>query len=367
MYRAWKTLLFIGLLLFVMSGIAAAQTASESTVKVSYKDKAYVGKPLAWDGQEMMLLRRDGKVNILPVKSSKDYQLVESGFKPYSADTMRRRLQVEFGSKYQVSVTQNFVVVHPPGDYRTWAFPFEELYARFGAYFSTRGFPLAEPEFPMVAVVLRTRKEFDKFLQAYHTLDRSVLGYYSPKSNRIITYDQTGGKTKSSDWLFNTSTIIHEATHQTAFNTGVHSRYGSVPRWISEGLAMLFEARGVNNSMHYSKLSDRINRERLIDLQYYYRQNKVKGRVAELIKNDRLFRSNSTEAYAISWGLTFFLSEKMPEQYHRFIREDARRANFSGYSAKQRLQAFAKAFGPKFTDLEARMERFIVNLKVPAK
>ena len=57
----------------------------------------------------------------------------------------------------------------------------------------------------------------------------------------------------------------------------------------------------------------------------------------------------------------------MPEQYHQFLKADASRANFSSYPAKQRLQAFAHAFGPKFTNLEARLKRFIVNLKVPSK
>ena len=294
----------------VLASITTAQPASDSTIKVFYKKKSYLGKPLAWDGQEMMLLRRDGKINILPVKSPKDYQTVKRSFQPYSVDAMRARLQTEFGSKYQVSVTRNFIVVHPPGDYRTWAFPFEELFVRFEAYFSTRGLSLSEPEFPMVAIVLRTRNEFDKFLQAYHTLNRSVLGYYSPKSNRIITYDQSRGQTSSSNWLLNTSTIIHEANHQTAFNTGIHSRYGSVPRWTSEGLAMLFEARGIDNSMHYSRQSERINRKRLLDLQHYYRQGQVKGRVAELVKSDRLFRSSAAQAYAISWGLTFFSERK---------------------------------------------------------
>src|SRR5436190_8860041 len=43
-------------------------------------------------------------------------------------------------------------------------------------------------------------------------------------------------------------TMIHEATHQVAFNTGLHSRIGENPRWVVEGLATVFEAPGVRNS-----------------------------------------------------------------------------------------------------------------------
>ncbi len=174
----------------------------EMTVKISYKGKSYSGQPMAWDGREMMLLRRDGKISILPVGSTNEYQTVSDRFRPYSAETMRVKLQQEFGSKYQVSVTRNFVVVHPPGDYQVWAMPFEELYHRFDAYFSSRGFQLDQPEFPLVAVVLRTRGEFDYFLRTYQDYDPQVLGYYSPTSNRIITYDQSKGRSARPQLVF---------------------------------------------------------------------------------------------------------------------------------------------------------------------
>ncbi len=354
-------------ILFASQTPVVAQQGSNVTIKIPYKNRSYIGKPLGWDGSDMMLLRRDGKINVLPVNSSKDYDQISDRFRPYSADTMRTRLQKEFGRKYQVSVTRNFVVVHPPGDYQIWAMPFEKLYSRFDAYFSSRGFYLDEPEFPLVAIVLRTRNEFDKFLRAYLDYDPNILGYYSPKSNRIITYDQTGGKSNNQLWFFNADTIIHEATHQSAFNTGIHNRFGPVPRWISEGLAMLFEAQGVNNSMYYTKQRDRINRDRLIALQRYYENGKARGRIAELVTSDRLFKTDMDLAYALAWGLTFYLSEKMPSRYHQFLRADGRRSNFDNYSSKQRARAFAKSFGAKLPDLESRMERFIVNLDVPAR
>lgn len=349
------------------STAAGQSSRNEMTIKIPFQSRSYVGRPLAWDGREMMLLRRDGKINLLPVKSEKDYTRVATGFDPYSADDIRVRLQKEFGGKYQVSVTHNFVVVHPPGDYTVWAVPFQKLYSRFHAYFSTRGFKLDKPEFPLVAVVLRTRNEFDRFLKSYHEYDKDILGYYSPRSNRIITYDQTGGRSRDQDWFFNTDTIIHEATHQTAFNTGVHSRFGPVVRWTSEGLAMLFEAPGVNNSLFYARESDRINRDRLAQLQLYYRQSKVKGKVRQLVLSDDLFRTDPQVAYAVAWGMTFYLSEKSPGKYLEFLRQDAKRKNFASYSSKQRARDFAKAFGGDFKGLEAKMERYFKTLKPPRR
>ncbi|MDB4458606.1 DUF1570 domain-containing protein [bacterium] len=353
------------MILLVVEDGNGQSSQPEITIEVPYKQKTYLGRPLAWDGREMMLLRRDGKVSLLPVKTDRDYSTVSSDFKPYSASEMRRRLQVEFGNKYDVSLTHDFVVVHPPGSPQVWATPFQQLYARFQAYFSTRGFNLQDPEFPMVAVVLRTRGEFDRMLRAFHDYDPSILGYYSPKSNRIITYDQTEGRSKDKLWLFNAGTILHEATHQTAFNTGLHSRFGPVVRWESEGLAMLFEARGVNNSQNFPRQEDRIHASRLAQLKKLYREGKVRGKMAELVVSDDLFRTDAQAAYAISWGMTFYFSEAIPSDYKQFLKNDAARTDFSSYSKKQRSADFAKAFGSNLKELESRMQRFYQELKQP--
>ena len=362
---------FFGLLIgfaLISSGFVAAQSQKNITIKVSKKKKVYVGKPISWDGEELLMLRRDGRISFLPVKSDKDFSKISNGFRPYTANEVKSKLRKEFGSKYQVSATQNFVVVHPPGDYNVWAMPFQRLYERFKLYFRSRGFQLQQPQFPMVAVVLKSRADFDRFLRKYHEYDSHILGYYSRISNRIITYDQSEGKgTSGSGWFFNADTIIHEATHQTAYNTGVHSRYAANSRWISEGLAMMFESPGVNNSMRYHQQSDRINRGRLSDLKRYLSKGQLEGSVAKIVLRDDIFRSDPQKAYALAWGLTFFLAETMPGKHQRFLRSDAERSDYQEYSSKQRAAAFAKAFGSDFKGLEKRMIRFFDGLKVPPK
>ncbi len=129
---------------------------------------------------------------------------------------------------------------------------------------------------------------------------------------------------------------------------------------------MLFEAQGVNNSMYYSAQSDRINRDRLTQLRAYYEQGKVKGKMASLVMSNELFRSEPQVAYAISWGMSFFFSEKMPSYYHRFLQMDGRRKDFSEYSPEHRAADFADAFGGDMSGLEAQMERFFADLRIPS-
>ena len=119
-------------------------------------------------------------------------------------------------------------------------------------YFSVRGFHLQEPEFPLVAIVWPDQQSFARACAA----DRGgsamgILGYYSPVSNRIMLYDIGGGRGSDDDWRQTSATIIHEATHQTAFNTGIHRRFSDSPRWLVEGLGMMFEAQACGTRALY--------------------------------------------------------------------------------------------------------------------
>jgi hypothetical protein len=254
-------------------------------------------------------------------------------------------------------------VVHPHGSYEKWAAPFEELYQRFRNYFSSRGISLAEPEFAMVAVVLNTRQEFDLFLVRHSAPDSNVLGYYSPRSNRIITYQPGVSASGHSIDLQDLSTIVHEATHQTAYNTGIHSRYSVTPRWASEGLAVMFESRGVNNSAYFGRREERIHQDQLSTLLRADTQSdSTLPTVAQLIANDDSFRSDPGYSYALAWGLTFYLAENHPREYVRYLERMASVADFDDYGSAQRLNDFADAFGGNVDDLEHRMWRYLKKL-----
>ncbi|MEM7454915.1 MAG: DUF1570 domain-containing protein [Planctomycetota bacterium] len=344
-----------------LCALSAGAAQAQDMVEISYRGRSYVGRALAWDGSDALLMRNDGRMTVIPADEQSDFQPVNREFEPISNQELRDKLQREFGSKYQVSVTPNFVVVHPKGAHSRWAQPFQTLYSRFRAYFETRGLSLDEPEFPMVAIVLRTRGEFDKFLRLYHRYDENILGYYSPRSNRVVTYDQSDDAGTGNHWILNAETIVHEAAHQTAFNVGIHSRIGIVPTWLSEGLATMFEADGVNNCMHYSNLSDRINYDQFRNLQAAYREDKVIQALPGMITDDQIFRSDPIQGYSMAWGLTFYLVETQPRKFHEFLRTNAARDEYATYNSADRAEEFVKCFGDLDT-LAARMKQFFEEL-----
>ena len=180
---------------------------------------------------------------------------------------MKRELYREFGDALDITTTQ---ALHRRASARRATAigrnRFEELYRSFLAYFRVRGFQPEEPKFPLVAIVYPQSRTttIEPRPTSGNSLPTGMLGHYDHDTNRVQLFDVTAGN-PNGDWSDNADTIIHEATHQTAFNVGIHNRFADQPRWLVEGLATMFEARGVWNSQSYHSLNDRINKGRLAD------------------------------------------------------------------------------------------------------
>ena len=149
----------------------------------------------------------------------------------------------------------------------------------------------------------------------------STLGHYDPATNRVFLFDAT--KDAGYDWSENADTIIHEATHQTAYNVGVHKRFIAAPRWMVEGLATMFEARGVWNAQYDRTQTDRVNRGRLLDFRDYAATRRQPGALATLITTDQPFHSDGVAAYAEAWALSFYLCETQPRLYAAYLAKTA--------------------------------------------
>jgi hypothetical protein len=165
------------------------------------------------------------------------------------------------------------------------------------------------------------------------------------------------------DWSQNADTIIHEAAHQTAFNTGVHTRFAESPRWVVEGLGTMFEARGVWQSGTYPQQSDRINRGRLTAWRNYAERRRATSAIGDIVSSDRPFRSDADGAYAEAWALSFFLMETMPKKYIEYLNRTAAAPVFGDYPTSKRLSDFTVSFGTDLQMLDARMRRFLAGLK----
>lgn len=337
--------------------------AEHPLIKLQIDGQWQTGRPVAWSDSAVQLLSRDGRLLEFAPQKATNFSKVSNSFRPFSQSEMRGQLLKEFGKGFEVSGVGHYLVVHPAGTRDQWAPRFEEIYRSFLQYFSARGWRLTEPEFPLVAVVAKSQAQFVQLAQQQEIdVSPSTLGFYSLLNNRVLLYDVTAGNPKA-DWSISAETIVHETAHQVAYNTGVHNRFGTTPRWLAEGLGTLFEAKGVWNARANTSIDSRVNRYRLEAFQALLKKGRPSDSISQLVSGDRMFQTNPEAAYATSWALVFFLSETQPRKLQELLQKAAQRKALENYPSTSRLEDFTDVLGTNLTMLDAQLVRYISGLK----
>lgn len=407
----WGTLvmrsLFVCLLLLAHSTIAFGRTPA--LLELVEDGQIHRGRLEAKNRDVCWLLDRDGRLQRVALQSVEKFETVSPRFRPLTAAELRNRMRREFKAPLKVVGTRHYLVCAQGAKAKGYANIFEQVYRTFRRHFSTRGFKIPEPEFPLVALVFPSWARFEEYCEADGLqVPQGLRGYYLRTSNRVALYDpgdQTNaalrGRTPSTQTprgfamfakqettpelmtcrpagagglrgnlgfasVVNASlesTIIHEATHQLAFNTGLHSRIGENPQWIVEGLATVFEAPGIRDSSPRLPASSRINRERFVWFGNFVSSRREPKSLPDFIKSDELFQSATLDAYSQAWALSFYLTETRSSKYARYLRRVAERDPMSPYPPEQRLDDFEQAFERDLNWLESDFLRFIDRLK----
>lgn len=343
--------------------VALAGVAQAQMVEFKYDGTKQYGKPIAWNSSTLLLLSRDGRAYYYPISKISELNKLKNRFTSLSQSEMRAVLLAEHGNRFQVSGTGHYLVVHPAGDGEKWSQRFEQIYRAVHAYVSTRGFRPSTPAFPLVAVVLSDRAEFEAYARLLNVeVAQGMVGFYHPLSNRIVVYDQTAADGTSRTWQDNADTIIHETAHQAAHNLAMHSRFAQNPAWFVEGFATMFEAPGVWNSAQFRQQGDRINQNQLASFRKYIAETHRTGWLPELIGSDRSFQSEPFAAYSAAWALSFYLSESQAGDYFRYMKTLSQLPAATTYQSSSRLNDFEAHFGSDLRMLESRVMQFVEKL-----
>jgi hypothetical protein len=366
------------LLTAVSSGVAAG--VDQVTFLRDKQQRSVSGKLLvtAQDGG-LMLMSPDGMLwNIEPteiVAHTHDNQ----PFAPLSLAEAGRRVQAELPG-FQVYSTAHYVICYGTSRvYAQWVGAlYERLYTAFSTYWTARGIKLVEPELPLVVLVFPDQESYMQQTKAeLGEAAKSIIGFYSLRSNRVTMYDLTGieslrrlGGNRSSAGEINqllnrpeaeamVATIIHEATHQLAFNRGLQARFADVPLWVSEGVALYFETPDLRNARGWHTVGA-VNRVRLDQFRQYSNGRPTRS-LESLMVNDHRFRDprQAVDAYAEAWALTYFLIRQKPKAYTEFIEAMAAKKSLFTVTPEQRLAEFKFAFGDDLTHLDAEFLKYM--------
>lgn len=372
------------------------------------------------------LYDREGRMHTIDLDQVTRFKKVSSTFAPYSFQTLRSKLLKEFGSESEVSTTRHYVVCAPKGRAKTYCDVFEKTWRRFHMYFAIRGFKMNDPEFPMIAVVLKDRKSFLEYAKNENAkVDSSILGYYWSTHNRVIMFEDqksqasTFGQDAATEerllasavrdgshpvaddgpsrfeddawrWAFGAAepigdfrhphaldeiatraginsdlreTMIHEATHQLGYNLGLHNRTGRNPKWVVEGLATVFETPGMEKFAMDRDVKKRMNPGWHYGFKKFIKEGRPDAYLETFIRDDKPFSTQMGNAYAQAWALSFWLIETRPREYAKFLQTMASPEVTRQLTPESRVKLFKESFGENLILLDAEMLRYYARIR----
>lgn len=354
--------------LLVLHSPASAGAVEVVQFRSGDRQQRVEGKVLteAADGG-LLLLARDGQIWPIQPGELVARENRSAPFVPLTRAEMTQSLKDEFGPGFQVYETNNYLICHSTTiDYVQWCERlFERLHRSFSRYWSHRQFALKGAEFPLVALVFGDRDAYIEYGQGEAgPAIKDMIGFYSLQTNRIALYDPLRQvdsdaigrrrlSTRKRDRLLaqltgtmNVATIIHEATHQLAFNSGLHRRFADNPLWLVEGMAVYFETPDLDSDAGWRGMG-RVNPDRLAQFRDYAANRRPAGAVKMLLVEDDRLRDSGTalDAYAEAWALNYFLIRTRPEPYHAYLRTQRAKRPLVHDTPEQRIADFENAFG----------------------
>lgn len=345
------------------------------------KPREIIGQVLLEGADRSLLIQGiDGRIWQVSADRLKKRTIGQKPFSPISKQDLGPQLVRELGPGFSAHTTDHYVLCTNTSELyaRLCGTLLERLAKAFFAYWSNsvHQFKIVIPPFPLIALIFEQQTQFAEFATADVGPDlATVPGYFSILTNRVVVYDFAFDKRvkarKSVEEIqkrleavsYNVATMIHEATHQLAFNCGLHTRLADNPLWLTEGMATFFETPDLKSKTGW-KTAGELNRPRLARWKKFQTQRRDEGRLTKLIRNDELFTTAETaeDAYAESWALTYFLIRRKPADYVKYLRFLAAKKPLDYPTPDQRVKEFEAVFGEVHV-LDAEFLRYLKTLR----
>jgi hypothetical protein len=367
--------------LFCAGTLTPAAALDYVTIRQGESQKELVGKieVEAVDGG-VLLRGRDGALWPVEKENLVGRRSDAKPFAPFTKAEIAKQLATELPG-FKPFETQHYLIYYNTSPaYAKWVGGlFEGLHKAFYTYWTARGATLHEPEFPLVAIVFDGQAAFARYARPeVSDLADSIIGYYNLKTNRMTMYDLTGiesvgGSERNATAKIQqilsqpgaertVATIVHEATHQLAFNSGLQVRFADVPSWVSEGIAIYFETPNPDSSKGWKGIGA-VNRVNLVNFRKYLPRRSA-GNLEKLLSDDKQFRDSATatDAYAEAWALNYYLLRKRDDAYVKYLSELAQQKPLIDVTPEERVKLFKQFFGDDLTALENAFLGYMQNV-----
>lgn len=359
------------------NGPALEQFTFENSRQPSHTITGHV-LTTAQDGG-LLVEGQDGRLWTIEPQNLKSRESQSAAFTPWTMRELTTALERDLPRGFEFTSTKHYLVATQAGKgYAHWcAGLFERLFQAFQNYWKQRDLEPAPPAFPLVAIVLKDERQFAQFAAADEGPEvAEAKGYYSIISNRIVIYDLTSGDrapaTTASEIArslsahpFNIATVVHEATHQIAFNSGLHVRMTDNPLWLTEGMAMFFETPDLTSRSGWRTVG-LVNEVRLKRFLEFAAKRRRPDSLETLVSSDARLTNAETavDAYAEAWALTYFLLRTRQPAYCRLLRKLREQPRLQWLTPTERLADFREHVADDLNRLDQDFLRYIRKIKV---
>jgi hypothetical protein len=125
-------------------------------------------------------------------------------------------------------------------------------------------------------------------------------------------------------------------------NTIVMKRDTSIPVWLAEGCAMLFETPPGRAGGGLGT----VNAHRLEEWHGLYGRRAIDpAQLRELLFSDQRVRGGSGQEYSLAWALTYYLWKSQRDEFMNYVQMVTFRAPGRVYSAEENVEDFEAIFG----------------------
>ena len=334
-----------------------------------------------------MLEDEFGEIRIIPQSNVASVEPAPDASVEELRKRYEERLLDEFGEGFQVKKTEHFIFVSDASEgYVDWCGRlFESLEEGFRLYARRNGIELTDRGEPLIVVVFARQAEFIRYASVETGAPDKLAAYYNMQTNRVALYDlsnvegvegvgvsspsrrrrstlvETREILSRPNAAFNVATVVHEATHQIAFNRGVFLRTGPIALWAAEGLSLVFETpNGHATQGGWGFRGTFPKNERMINL-FRAKIDSVEDPFRTIVAQENFYQ-NLEASYAASWALFYYLYKKNPSALAKYMRHIASKNPCTVYSPQDRLKDFEEFFGDDWEKTTAAVKRYVKRL-----
>jgi len=374
------------LLVLVLGQLSSALAIERLLVDIDGRTQKLSGEIVIEDSAGSLLLKTDeGALWPIMADSILDRSSDSQPMVLLNKKQLTKRLLQELGPDFQSHESKHYVVVfNTTRKYAIWCSSLlEKLQKGFLYFWKKRGAKVQEPKAPLAVLIFNNKASYLKHAKAELGAGAgNAIGYYSFQTNRIVMYDLTGsqafrreytkrGSKKDITALLQTreaeplvATIIHEATHQIAFNCGLQTRYVDNPIWLSEGMAVYFETPNLGSKKNIWSGTDKVNYSRWDRFRANVRNGKAANLKTLIADDDRLRHPRTAvDGYAEAWAWNYFLIKWHSQEYAKYLKTLAAKPLLTKDTSATRLSDFQDHFGKDLKKLEAEFFRRMSKIK----